>query len=663
MRLASLLLPRMNLKTKFATLTGVVILAVVVVITAFLTRQQEATIRAELARRAIALTESLAYNCQLPLVTENASTLQRLGTGLLKDPEVAYVQFQNAADATVVRVGGVDPDSLSIALGDDAPSRLEPTRIVWLRSPDGVRYLDVHVPVTVQAASEDDILAAAKTLPGQERVGSVRLGMTTKFAEQRIAHTHKLAAILGVLIALATGLSASFVIRRISRPLEQLMEGNRRVGRGDFSLRMSVGSGDEFGRLAQSWNQMADEIQHSRELANRYLESLRENTEELEEANRALKRTNAEIAKVSRMKSEFLAIMSHELRTPLNGIIGFSEVLLDEKFGKLNAKQKRFTENTLSSGRHLLRLINDLLDLSKIEAGRMEVTPAPFDLRSSLDEIQELVRGLAEKKDIEVCCHDVPSFSPNTDGKLFKQVMFNLLSNAIKFTQGGGRVDVHVRCLGGRALRAEPMSHALPEERRDDIPNAELVLVEVQDTGVGIAPEDQNKVFMAFQQADTSYTRAQEGTGLGLALTRRIVTLLGGDVWFTSQVGEGTRFAFYIPSDFSDEVVDRVDVIESRAERKIAEVTGRPAPAPPPSAYEATASPLESEIPFSDALWPWSAGASPSSEAADGTREGAGAEAASQADAATSAESDAEPSRGSGTREKSARRKRAAARS
>jgi len=605
MRLAPMLLPRMNLKTKFAALTGVVILAVVVVITAFLTRQQEATIRSELARRARALTESLAYNCQLPLVTENTATLQRLGMGLLKDPEVTYVQFENASGATVVRVGGVDPDSLSV-LPDQGAQRMEPTRFVWLRSSDGVRYLDVDAPVTVQAASDDDLLAAAKTVPGQERVGAVRVGMTTQFAEERIASTHKLATMLGVLIALATGLAASFVIRRISRPLEQLMEGNRRVGRGDFSLRMNVGSNDEFGRLAQSWNQMADEIQHSRELANRYLESLRANAEELEEANRALKRTNAEIAKVSRMKSEFLAVMSHELRTPLNGIIGFSEVLLDEKFGRLNAKQKRFTENTLTSGRHLLRLINDLLDLSKIEAGRMEIIAAPFDLRSSLDEIQDLVRSLALKKDIELCCDEVPQLEPNTDVKLFKQVMFNLLSNAIKFTQAAGRVQMQVRGLDGRALRSEPISHALSEARREAIPNSRLLLVEVQDTGVGIAPEDHEKIFVAFQQADTSYTRAQEGTGLGLALTRRIVTLLGGDVWFTSQVGEGTRFAFFIPFDYGDEDNDPVETAASRTERSIAAVTGRSASAPAPATPEGPKPVVESDIPFADALWPWS---------------------------------------------------------
>ena len=626
MHLGSTLLPRMSLKTKFAALTGVLILAVVVVITAFLTRQQEATIRDELARRAIALTESLAYNCQLPLVTENMTSLQRLGMGILKDSEAAYVQFQNARGATIIRVGGVDPDSLAITSVDAVRTRLEPTRVMWLHSPRGVRYLDVDVPVTVQAAtggdvlaSGGDILAANQGVTGQERVGAVRVGMTTLFAEERIANMRRLASVLGVLIALASGLAAGFVIRRISRPMEQLMEGNRRVGRGDFSLRMSVGSDDEFGRMAQSWNQMAVEIQNSHELANRYLESLRDNAEELEEANRALQRTNEEIAKVSRMKSEFLAIMSHELRTPLNGIIGFSEVMLDEKFGKLNAKQRRFTDNTLTSGRHLLRLINDLLDLSKIEAGRMEITPAEFELHECVREVEDLVRSLAHKKKIKLQCDDVPAVLASTDVKLFKQVMFNLLSNAIKFTPDGGRIDVRIRCLDGRALRAEPISHAILDDQRHYIPNSELILVEVRDTGVGIAPSDHEKVFAAFQQADTSYTRAQEGTGLGLALTRRIVTLLGGNVWFTSQVGEGSCFAFFVPLHYSEDIIDDVVVLESRAARNVAALTGR-APRPAPQEHEMHA-PVDAEAASADALWPWSAAVDAQHEEAAHTAE------------------------------------------
>jgi signal transduction histidine kinase len=297
---------------------------------------------------------------------------------------------------------------------------------------------------------------------------------------------------------------------------------------------------------------MADEIQRSRELADSYLALLRANAEHLEQANRALQQSNSELAKASRMKSEFLAVMSHELRTPLNVIIGFSEVLLDQQFGELNSKQARYTDNVLSSGRHLLSLINDILDLSKVEAGRMKVAPEPFDLRQTLDEIHSLVRNLATRKDLQVHCGDVPAVTPITDPKIFRQVMLNLLSNAIKFTPAGGQVEFAVRCMDGRALRSDPVASALPPQRQLAIVPRQVLVVQVRDTGIGIAPEDHEKIFQAFQQVDASYARRQEGTGLGLALSRKLVTLLGGDIWFASTPNEGSTFWFYVPFEWSE---------------------------------------------------------------------------------------------------------------
>ena len=597
-------LPPLTLKTKFAIVIGALTLAVAMLITSFLTHQQERTIRDGLARRAAALTENLAYNCQLPLVTENAASLQRLGLGLLEHSEVVFVQFQNAHDSTLVRVGA-NPDTL--ALEAEADHKQEGRAYTtWLRGIDGVRYLEVVAPVTVEAAGDDDILAAQTTVAGSERVGTVRVGMTTLDAERRIATMSLVANLLGLAVALAGSVVAALAVGRIVAPLAQLMEGNRRVARGDFSLRLAVHSRDEFGQLAVSWNQMADEIQRSREMAGSYLDSLRANTEKLEEVNRTLLHKNEEIAKASRMKSEFLAIMSHELRTPLNGIIGFSEVLLDEKFGKLNEKQRRFTENTLTSGRHLLRLINDLLDLSKIEAGKMEVVTHDFDLRQSLDEIQILVRNLALKKDIHLHCSPIPERWASTDPKLFKQVMFNLLSNAIKFTPAGGTVHVDVQCLDGQALRAAPLSHLLPPRRREQIGPGGHVLVEVRDSGIGIAPEDHEKIFVPFQQLDASYARRQEGTGLGLALTRRIVRLLGGEIWFTSQRAEGSRFVFYIPLEYSGELTEE-ESTPPPANQPASRTTSAPevVPAGARAQPEMPGAPADSEEQLESALWPW----------------------------------------------------------
>ncbi|HZM15872.1 MAG TPA: ATP-binding protein [Candidatus Krumholzibacteria bacterium] len=607
MRSITSYLPPLPLKTKFAVVIGAMILAVAMLITTFLTLQQESTIRDGLARRAVALTENLAYNCQLPLVTQNTASLQRLGNGLLGHAEVAFVQFEDTLGVAMVRVG-VHPETLDL-IPETSEVQPDGARTAWMRGSDGVRYLEVVAPVTLEAAVDGDILASKRQVGRSELIGNVRVGMSSADAEGRIAAMSRLASLLGIAVALAASVVAALVVSRIIRPLTQLMEGNGRVARGDFSVRLAVGSRDEFGRLAMSWNQMADEIQRSRELATSYLETLRENAEKLEEVNRTLLRKNEEIAKASRMKSEFLAIMSHELRTPLNGIIGFSEVLLDEKFGKLNDKQRRFTENALTSGRHLLRLINDILDLSKIEAGKMEVAPHEFDLRQSLDEIQTLVRNLALKKDIQLHCKPVPELLAKTDPKLFKQVMFNLLSNAIKFTPSGGRVDVVVQCLEGQSLRVQPISHLLPARRRERIEShREYALIEVRDSGIGISPEDHERIFVPFQQLDTSYARRQEGTGLGLALTRRLVRLLGGEISFTSQQGKGSSFVFYMPLQYSGhDVEDDLSPEQEAAApgRAVEAVPERSSNAPAPL-LESNGSPaVDAERQTEKALWPW----------------------------------------------------------
>jgi signal transduction histidine kinase len=607
---------RLNLKAKFAIVTGAMILAVAFITTTFLTQQQERTIRSELLHRAVALTENLAYNCQLPLAAENRPSLRRLSQGLFKQAEVSYVQFLASSGTELLRQGEHPGRSIEIVAVRDARQHPSGTRTSWIRTGDGRTFLDVQTTVTVEAAAEGDILAThrqAEEVP----LGRVRVGLTTAPAEQRIAHARLLGGLLGLAIALAGSLVAAVFIHVMTRPLAQLMEGNRRVARGDFGLRLEVPSGDEFGRLAGSYNQMADEIQRSRELADSYLASLRSNAERLEETNRALQQSNDELAKASRMKSEFLAVMSHELRTPLNVILGFSEVLLDRTFGQLNPKQGRYVENILSGGRHLLTLINDVLDLSKIEAGRMQVSPEPFDLRQSLDEIQSLVRNLAMKKGVEVRCAPVPPLTPVTDQKLFKQVMFNLLSNAIKFTPESGHVDLGVRCLDGQVLRSDAAARVLPPERRLGIVPQRVLLVEVRDTGVGIDPGDHDKIFQAFQQVDASYARRQEGTGLGLALTRKIVRLLGGDIWFESLPGAGSTFWFFVPCEHGAPGGGRDEKRESRPHAGA--TSAAPAAAPEPVARSAPGAvavePAGSDAPAASApqgsdsgvaaSWPW----------------------------------------------------------
>jgi len=225
----------------------------------------------------------------------------------------------------------------------------------------------------------------------------------------------------------------------------------------------------------------------------------------------------------SQHKSEFLANMSHELRTPLNAIIGFSEVLTDRMFGELNEKQEEYLKDIYASGTHLLSLINDILDLSKIEAGRMELELTEFDLPIAIDNALTLVRERAGRRSIALHATLNPELGPiQADERKVRQVVLNLLSNAIKFTPEGGRIDVS----------------AMPKDG--------LVEVSVTDTGVGIAPQDQEAVFEEFRQVGAAAKKV-EGTGLGLTLCRKFVELHGGKIWVKSQLGRGATFTFTLP--------------------------------------------------------------------------------------------------------------------
>lgn len=243
-------------------------------------------------------------------------------------------------------------------------------------------------------------------------------------------------------------------------------------------------------------------------------------------AEEDLRRARAAAESANHAKSEFLAKMSHELRTPLNSIIGFSEMLDDQTFGPLNEKQVRYVGNVLSSGRQLLNLINDILDLSKVEAGRMELSPTPFAVAGMLDDARGRMESLAHQKrhTIEVQVEpDLPTLT--ADPGRFRQIMDNLLSNAIKFTPDGGQIRVVAR-------RA---------------PAGDGVEIAVSDTGIGIKPEDQGRIFLEFEQLDNAYVREQQGTGLGLALTRKLVELHGGRIGVESQPGRGSTFRFVLP--------------------------------------------------------------------------------------------------------------------
>ncbi len=237
------------------------------------------------------------------------------------------------------------------------------------------------------------------------------------------------------------------------------------------------------------------------------------------------KRFEQSLQEANRMKSEFLANMSHELRTPLNGIIGFTEFLFDEKPGPLKPKQKEYLGDVLGSARHLLQLINDVLDLAKVEAGKMELHPETFSTHKAVEEVAAVIRGIAQKKHIAVGIEiGIGLEAVTLDQHKFKQVLYNLLSNAIKFSDDGDHVTVSAQRLGEQRIE-----------------------VRVRDTGIGIKAEDINRLFTEFEQLDSGTARRFEGTGLGLALTKKIVEFQGGRISVESELGQGSVFTVVLP--------------------------------------------------------------------------------------------------------------------
>ena len=246
-------------------------------------------------------------------------------------------------------------------------------------------------------------------------------------------------------------------------------------------------------------------------------------TQKLAETNRELELRSREVERADRLKSEFLASMSHELRTPLHTIIGFSELLGEELEGPLNEKQKRFVQHIHNDSMHLLELINDILDLSKIEAGRLELRPEPFDLTAVVAESVLSVRTLADAKMLAIeTALNVP-VALDADRLRVKQVLVNLLSNAVKFTPDGGQVRIEARIQDG------------------------LVTIAVSDTGVGIPIEEHQSIFDKFHQVGATAKGVREGTGLGLAITKRLVEEHGGSIRVESEPNRGSRFTFTIP--------------------------------------------------------------------------------------------------------------------
>jgi signal transduction histidine kinase/ActR/RegA family two-component response regulator len=332
----------------------------------------------------------------------------------------------------------------------------------------------------------------------------------------------------GILLVVGVALStvASLLLaRRLLRPIQTLQQGAARIRAGSLDERISLRTGDELEALAEEFNRTAAELQESYASLER---KVQERTADLSEALRALQEKTQQLEVAGRHKSIFLANMSHEFRTPMHAIIGCSEILLDASLPVTAQEREQFLRDILAGGRHLLALINDVLDLSRVEAGRLDLKIEQTPARDVLDVVHGAMRPLAAKKRIQLDleCADGLGLVP-MDAMRMRQTLVNLVGNALKFTPEGGRVWV-------RAFPSQPEGG---------------LRIEVEDTGPGIPAEEQERIFAEFQQAPVAHAAGRpEGAGLGLTLARRFVEMHGGRLWVESEVGRGSRFILTLPA-------------------------------------------------------------------------------------------------------------------
>ena len=359
-----------------------------------------------------------------------------------------------------------------------------------------IRFAPGEVPASLRTRSER--LAVDLNQVATELANASAARSDALIAQSASAYASSRDLFIGVAAgAIVLALLLGFVLSwSLIGPIQRIDSRLAAIASGDFSGHVDVANRDELGALAVNVNRMNDELQ----------------------------RLYKALETASTHKSEFLANMSHELRTPLNAIIGFSQVLREGISGEVNAKQQEYLDDILTSANHLLALINDVLDLSKVEAGQVELQIAPFSLQDALERGVSMVREQATQDGVQVTLHANGSLDLVIgDERRIRQVIFNLLSNAVKFAPAGGQVDVDATRLNGE------------------------VTVSVADTGPGIAAQDLDRIFEQFQQTEVGASQP-EGTGLGLALSKRFVEMHGGRIWCESVLGKGSTFVFTLPA-------------------------------------------------------------------------------------------------------------------
>jgi len=506
------------------------------------------TLRNDLVRTFSAQEEMIALNVTSAVLFNDSTSAESTLKALRAEPQVSAAAVYRK-DGSVLATYKSPSDS-SRQVGRHGPSDFSP----------GAEF------------SKGELILVRHIISEGENIGTlvVEVNLSDMYGRFR---QNGITAFLVLVAALCVAFGISSQLHRVlSAPIQQLTDLASRISlQKDYSARLLIERKDELGQLANTFNEMLDRIVadiNARESAEAEVRTLNDQLEDrvakrtaelaaannrledfakrIEQQNRELEVRRREAERATQLKSAFLASMSHELRTPLNAILGFSELMQDQGGEVLNEKQHRWLNHIRAAGKHLLQLINDILDLSKIESGQLSLSQEDFELRDALPEVLSIVKPLAMAKRIQLRSNIEPSAWVHADRMRFKQVAFNLLSNAVKFTPEEGTVSLE--CSG----------------------DSEFVTVSVTDTGIGILADDQKVVFEEFRQVGETTRGTKEGTGLGLAIAKRLIEQQGGRIWLESEIGRGSRFAFTLPVALSRiSAKSIVKAVESSREHSI----------------------------------------------------------------------------------------------
>ncbi len=541
----------LTIKNQINMVAALPVLFIAIILSAYYTHVQFRYITDSLDKHGRFIARELAPASEYAIYSGNTTQLLPLVKSILDNRNVTRIQILDKNNRTVLDVSSSKPVDVE---KPDFFDRIGQSMAV-LFSSDKTRVFSEEVISSSIQIDDYDWEDTGKDVQ-ESHIGHVIVTLTTHFASLEKIHHLKNGVFITLVIIALTSLVTARLSRSITRPITSLTDSVRDIASGNLDTVIDENGSGEIRVLQTCIKDMASELKHFKldmeNQINEYTTELQETMEELEIRNAELDITRARAISANKAKTEFLANMSHEIRTPLSGIIGFTDLLNETR---LTVQQKDYTDTIKKSSNILLQIINDILDLSKIESGKTDIQSSEFNLYDIIEDIINLLAPTAYEKDIELIYQirqDVPEVI-HADPFRIHQIITNLLSNAIKFTTDG-----YVHLLVER----------LPIQEDPAETHIKFTIV---DTGIGMCDDDRKKLFKAFTQADTTITRRFGGTGLGLVISRKLTELMNGDIGFDSRPGKGSTFWFRIPVTVSEENSEQVTDVRL-LEKKIAVV-------------------------------------------------------------------------------------------